>query len=109
MTIDEPMATNYPGHAYLTHGCWVRREHIPPPLLEPYDRAWAIAENDPGRIDPATGRTYAALWLDAADAIRARVNPLLDRVALRAALEVDDLRKRGDRRQLDAMFGPRAT
>lgn len=101
------MSNIYPGHAYLTHNTWVRREHIPRTLLEPYDRAWAIAESDPGRIDPLTGRTYGAIWLDAADAIRSRVNPLLDRVALRASLAADDLRKAGDQRQLDQMLSPR--
>jgi hypothetical protein len=47
--------------------------------------------------------------LDAADAIRERVEPLLDRDALRASLEVDDLRKRGNLRALDAMFSPTIT
>jgi hypothetical protein len=84
---------DYPGYAFLTHGCWVRREHIPARLLEPYDRAWAIAENNPSCLDPVSGRSFGAIWLDAADAIRSRVPPLLDRVALRASLQADDLRK----------------
>jgi hypothetical protein len=101
------MSNIYPGYAFLAYNCWVRREHIPQSLLEPYDRAWAVAEANPDHIDPVTGRAYGALWLDAADAIRSRVNPLLDRVVLRASLEADDLRKRGEQRAFDMMLGRR--
>jgi hypothetical protein len=100
-------SNNYPGYAFLGYNCWVRREHIPQSLLEPYDRAWSIAEDNPSEIDPVSGNTYGAIWLDAADAIRSRVNPLLDRVALRASLETDELRKRANQRALDAMLTPR--
>jgi hypothetical protein len=101
------MSNHYPGYAFLGYNCWVRREQIPQSLLASYDQAWAIAEANPSQIDPVSGRAYGAIWLDTADAIRTRVNPLLDRVALRASLQLDDLRKRGDQRKLDEILSPR--
>ena len=98
------MSNQYAGFAFLGHDCWVRREHIPPTLLEPFDRAWAVAEANPSQIDPVSGRAFGAIWLDAADAIRSHVNPLLDRVALHASLQAEDLRKRGDQRKLDEIL-----
>ena len=98
------MGNHYPGYAFLGYDCWVRRERIPVSLLACYDRTFAVAETNPGEIDPETGRSFGALWLDVADDIRERAVPLLDRVALRASLQADDLRKRGELRALDAML-----
>ena len=87
------MSNIYPGYVFLGYNTWVRREHIPQSLLDRYDRAWKIAENNPSQIDPASGRAYGAIWLDVAEAIRARGEALLDRVALRASLVADDLNR----------------
>ncbi len=103
------MSNHYPGYAYLGSQRWVRREHIPAWLIAEYDRTFAIAENNPNIIDPETCRAFGALWLDVVDEIRESVFPMLDRVALRASLQADDLRKRGELRALDAMLSRRTT
>ena len=103
------MGNHYPGYAFLGYDCWVRRERIPVSLLACYDRTFAVAETNPGEIDPETGRAFGALWLDVIDQISEQVAPLLDRGALRASLDADDLRKRGEERAVDAMLSPRTT
>jgi hypothetical protein len=82
-----PDKHQYPGFVWLAYDRWVRREHIPPNLLAPYDSAWERLKREPNDVDAG------ARWLDAADAIRTRVNPILDEQALRACLEADTLRK----------------
>ena len=69
------MGNHYPGYAFLGYDCWVRRERIPASLLACYDRTFAVAETNPGEIDPETGRSFGALWLDVADDIRERAAP----------------------------------
>ena len=103
------MDNHYPNYLFLGYGRWAKREDVPASLLAPYDRTVAAARSTPSKIDPLTGRAFGGVWLDAADAIRERVEPLLDRDALCASLEVDDLRRRGNLRALDAMFSPTIT
>lgn len=94
------MSNEFPGYAYLGSHRWVRREAIAAPLLEKYDRLYVIAENNPGAIDPETGRSFGGLWLDAVDQISEQVTYPLDRAAL---LQDQDLRNRAEHRKLDAM------
>jgi hypothetical protein len=70
---------------------------------------YTLAKRNPSELDPESGRTFAGLWLDACDQIRAGFKPLLDRDGLRASLEADELRMRGNERALDAMFAPSIT
>ena len=97
------MGNHYPGYAFLGYDCWVRREHIPVSLLACYDRTFAVAETNPGEIDPETGRSFAAVWLDIVDEISKQAGPVLNRDAL---LQDQELRRRANQRALDAMVAP---
>ena len=103
------MDIHYPCYLFLGYDSWARREDVPASLLAPYDQTVAAAHANPSKIDPMTGRAFGAVWLDAADDIRRSVQPLLDRAAVNASVEADDLRKRGNLRALDAMFAPTTT
>jgi hypothetical protein len=94
------MSNEFPGYAYLGSHRWARRESIPTSLLQKYDRLYAIAENNPGAIDPSTGRRFGAQWMDVVDEILGKVGPVFDRAAL---LQDRDLRNRAEHRKLDAM------
>ena len=98
------MRNDLPGYVYLGSQRWVRRESVPAQLLAQYDHAWATAENNPSVIDTATGRPFGAMWLDIVDEISKMAGPVLDRDAL---LQDQDLRKRAERRKLDAFLSPR--
>src|SRR5260370_35325537 len=91
-------------YTYLGSHRWVTRESVPAPLLSQYDRAWATAENSPTAIDPATGRSFAAVWLDIVDEISKQAGPVLNRDAM---LQDRELRNRADERALDAVFSRR--
>jgi hypothetical protein len=79
---------------------WVASDRVPASLLEPHDAALAALDADPHDMKAAV------TWMDAVDAIHARVDPILDGPALRASLQAE-LRKGGDQRALDAMLLPR--
>ena len=101
------MDIHYPCYLFLGYGSWARREDVPASLLAPDDHTVAAAHANPSKIDPMTGRAFGAVWLDAADDIRRSVEPLLDRAAVNASVEADELRKRGNLRALDAMLSRR--
>jgi hypothetical protein len=71
---EDQMDDHYPNYLFLGYGCWAKREDVPASLLAPYDRTVGTARANPSKIDSLTGRAVAALWLDAADAIRKTVN-----------------------------------
>jgi hypothetical protein len=94
--------------AYLYLGAhrWVTRESVPARLLEKCDRAWATAEDNPGAIDPDSGRPFGGLFLDVVDEISKHVTPLVGRDALSKDQE---LRSLANQCALDAMLSPRMT
>jgi hypothetical protein len=98
------MSNHYADYIYLGCHRWARRDAVPAALLEKYDRLYTIGENNPGAVDPKTGRAAGGLWLDVVDQITKQVPSLLDRAAL---VDDQELRSRGNRRALDAMMSPR--
>jgi len=92
----------FPGFVWLgTHGDnWVARDRAPASLLRPHDAALAALDTDPHDM------TAAVAWMDASDAIYARVDPILDGPALQASLEAH-MRKRAEEHALDAILSPR--
>ena len=79
----------HPGFVWLgKYGAsWVVRADVPASLLEAHDAALASLDLDPN------DRRAAVARLDACDAIRERVDQILDRPAVQARLETD-MRKR---------------
>jgi hypothetical protein len=100
------MSNDLPGYTYIGSRRWVSREQIPDSLLARYDRTFAAAEHHPSAIDPKTGSSLGALWMDVVDQILGQVGPLLDRDAV---LHDQELRNRAEHRKLDAMLPRSAT
>ena len=91
-------------YLYLGSDRWVTRDSVPNWLLEKYHYTWGTAKDNPGVIDPATGRPFGAVWLNVADEILKIAGPVLDRDAM---LLDRELRKRAADRELDAVFSRR--
>ena len=92
----------YPGFIWLgSRGQkWVACDRVPENLLEPHDTALAALDVNPHDMKAAVA------WMDACDAIYARVGPILDGPALQASLQAH-LRQQGEKRALDAFLSPR--
>jgi hypothetical protein len=78
---------------------WVERNSIPAFLLDVHDAALVALDVEPNDRKAATD------WLDACDAIAKLNFPVLDRTAVKLALETQ-LRQEADERKLNAMLCP---
>jgi hypothetical protein len=96
----------YSGYIWLPlQHQWINRNNVPQVWQQRYDAAFAAA--DTNGHDTESHRARVA-WLDTCDDLHAHLNfDLLDEPALRASLEADDLRKRGERAALDAFMSRR--
>jgi hypothetical protein len=78
---------------------WVARSPIPASLLDRHDAALTALDADPNN------REAAVAWLDACDAIAKLSFPVLDRTAVKIAVDAQ-LHREADERKLNAMLYP---